>query len=96
MTLAKLSTMRRTVCLTLLTPSLFIPATVYDGNRPSKPMPEVDENIWISPFSKVPMRVIVLGVMASKGKKCMIIFVPDDMKVTANFYQALLQQHMMT
>ncbi len=78
MTLAKVSTMRRTVCLTLLTPSLYVPATVYDDNRPSKPMPEVDKNIWISPFSKVPMQIIVLGVMTSKGKKCMIIFVPDD------------------
>jgi hypothetical protein len=36
---------------------------------------------------------MVLGVVASNGKKCLIIFVPDGKKVTANSYQALLRRH---
>ncbi len=36
---------------------------------------------------------MVLGVIASNGKKCPIIFVPDGKKITANSYQALLRQH---
>jgi hypothetical protein len=41
---------------------------------------EVDENIWISPFSKTSETVMVLGVMASDGKKYLIIFIPDSKK----------------
>jgi hypothetical protein len=32
------------------------------------PMSEVDKNIWNSPFSKAPAKVIVLEVMGSNGK----------------------------
>jgi hypothetical protein len=45
------------------------------------PLSEVNKNIRISPFSKVPAKVMVLGVMASDGKKCLIIFIPDGQKV---------------
>ncbi len=41
------------------------------------PVTEVDESVRISPFSKVPAKVMVLGVVASDGKKCPIIFIPD-------------------
>ncbi len=48
------------------------------------PVTEVDESVRISPFSKAPAKVIVLGIVASDGKKCPIIFVPDGEKVTAD------------
>ncbi len=50
------------------------------------PVSEVDKNIRISPFSKAPPKAMVLGVMASDGKKCPIIFVPDGEKVIADSY----------
>jgi hypothetical protein len=56
---------------------------------------EVDESVRISPFSKALAKVMVLGVEASDGKKCLIIFIPDGEKVTANSYQALLRRHVM-
>ncbi len=59
------------------------------------PVTEVDESVRISPFSKAPAKVMVLGVVASNGKKCPIIFVPDGHKVTADSYQALLHRHVM-
>ncbi len=59
------------------------------------PVSEVNKNIRISPFSKAPAKVMVLGIMASDGKDCLIIFIPDSIKVTANSYQALLHQNVM-
>jgi hypothetical protein len=38
---------------------------------------------------------MVLGVIASNGKKCTIIFSPDGEKVTVDSVQALLCQHVM-
>jgi hypothetical protein len=61
----------------------------------SLPVSEVDETIWMSPFSKAPAKVMVLGVMASNGKKCLIIFVPEGEKVTAKSYQPFLCLHLM-
>jgi hypothetical protein len=52
---------------------------------------EVYESVRISPFSKAPAKLMVLGIVASDGKKCPIIFVPDGEKVTADSYQALLR-----
>jgi hypothetical protein len=49
---------------------------------------EVDEKIQISPFSKAPAKVMVLRVVSSDSKKCLIIFVPDGEKITADSYQA--------
>ncbi len=59
------------------------------------PVTKVDESVRISPFSKAPAKVMVLGVVASDGRKCPIIFIPDDEKVTANSCQALLRWHVM-
>jgi transposase-like protein len=59
------------------------------------PVTEVDESVRICPFSKAPAKVMVLGVIASDGKKCPIIFVLDSEKVTADSYQALLRRHVM-
>ncbi len=56
------------------------------------PVTKVDKIVHISPFSKAPAKLMVLGVMASDGKKCPIIFVPDGEKVTADTYQALLRR----
>ncbi len=61
----------------------------------SLPVSEVDGTIWGSPFSKAPAKVMVLGVVASDGRNCPIIFILDGEKVTANSYQALLRRHMM-
>ncbi len=41
------------------------------------PGSEVDKNIRISPFSKAPAKVMVLGVVVNNCQKCLIIFVPD-------------------
>ncbi len=57
------------------------------------PVNEVDESVRISPFSKAPAKVMVLGIVARDGKKCPIIFVPDGEKVTADSYQVLLHRH---
>jgi hypothetical protein len=38
---------------------------------------------------------MVLGVVASDGKKCLIIIVPDGENITPNSYQALLHQYFM-
>jgi hypothetical protein len=57
------------------------------------PVTVVGESVRISPFSKAPAKVMVLGIVASDGKKCPIIFVPDGEKVTADSYQALLRRH---
>jgi hypothetical protein len=57
------------------------------------PVTEVDESVRVSPFSKAPAKVMVLGIVASDGKKCPIIFVPNGEKVTADSYQALLRRH---
>jgi hypothetical protein len=57
------------------------------------PVTKVDESMRISPFSKAPVKVMVLSIIASDGKKCPIIFVPDGEKVTADSYQALLRRH---
>jgi AraC-like DNA-binding protein len=59
------------------------------------PVSEVDEKIRISPFSKVPAKVMVLRVVSSDGKKCPIIFVPNGKKITFVSYQTLLCKHMM-
>ncbi len=58
-------------------------------------MYKVDESVRISPFSKEPTQVMVLGVGASDGKKCTIIFGPDGGKVTTDSVQALLCQRVM-
>ncbi len=58
-------------------------------------MSEVDEKIQISPFSKATAKVMVLGVVSSDGKKCLIIFVPDGEKITADSYQAWFLWHVM-
>ncbi len=57
------------------------------------PVTEVDKSVRICPFSKAPAKVMVLGVVASDGKKCPIILIPDGEKVTADSYQALLRRH---
>ncbi len=57
------------------------------------PVTEVDESVRISPFSKAPAKVMILGVVARGGNKCPIIFVLDSEKVTADSYQALLRRH---
>jgi hypothetical protein len=49
--------------------------------------------VHISPFSKAPAKLMVLSVVASDGKKCLIIFVPDGEKITADTYQVLLRRH---
>ncbi len=43
-----------------------------------------------SPFYKALAKVMVLRVMASDGKKSLVIFILDSEKVTANSYQPLL------
>ncbi len=57
------------------------------------PVTEVDNSVYISPFSKAPVKLMVLNVVASNGKKCLIIFVLDGEKVTADTYQTLLCRH---
>ncbi len=57
------------------------------------PVTELEDSVQISPFSKAPAKKMVLGVVASDGKKCLIIFVPDGEKVTVDSYQALLCRH---
>ncbi len=59
------------------------------------PVSEVDKTIRISPFSKAPEKVMVLGVVDGDGKKCPIIFIPDGEKITADSYQTLLRWHVM-
>ncbi len=54
---------------------------------------EVDDSVRISPFSEAPVKVTVLGLVASDGKKCPIMFLLDGEKVTADSYQALLRRH---
>jgi hypothetical protein len=50
----------------------------------------VDENTWISPFSKALAKVMVLGVVASHDNEGLIVF---RQGVTAEFYQTLRCQH---
>jgi len=59
------------------------------------PVDKVDPEIRITPFSKAPLKTMVLGVVGSDGKKCPIIFVADGERLDANGYQGLLHQHVL-
>jgi hypothetical protein len=50
------------------------------------PVAEVDPDIRIWPKSKAPLKQMVLGVIASNGQKCPIVFVSAGERVNTNIY----------
>lgn len=54
---------------------------------------EVDDLVRYNPKTKHSGKVMVLGVVASDGKKCPIVFVDSQEKINAVKYQQLLEKH---
>lgn len=55
----------------------------------------VDSGVRISPKTKHPAGVMVLGLVASDGQKCPLIFVPDGGRVDSALYQRMLQEQVL-
>ena len=53
----------------------------------------VNPAIKFNSVSKHPAKIMVLGIVASDGKKCPMIFIPENEKVNAAVYQNLLKKH---
>jgi hypothetical protein len=59
----------------------------------SSPVSDVDPTIRFNHYTKVPLKQMVLGVVASEGQKCPPIFVAAGKRINAAVYQNLLRQH---
>ena len=55
------------------------------------PVSLVSPEIKFNSVSKNPAKIMVLGIVASDGKKCPMIFIPENEKVNAVVYQNLLK-----
>jgi hypothetical protein len=53
----------------------------------------VDPTIRFNHYTKAPLKQMVLGVVASDGRKCPPIFVAAGERINAVVYQDLLQRH---
>ena len=62
----------------------------YLSNRPVK---MVDPSIKFNSVCKNPVKVMVLGIVGSDGKKCPIIFIDQDVRINSQIYQDLLAEH---
>lgn len=57
------------------------------------PVATISQDIRCNPINKAPKKVMVLGVVASNGLKCPMVFIDEGERVTAQVYIRLLKQH---
>ena len=57
------------------------------------PIKLVDPGIKFNSVSKHPAKVMVLGILASDGRRCPLIFIHENEKITSEVYQKLLRRH---
>lgn len=56
---------------------------------------EVDPAIKYSPKTKHPAKIMMLGVVASDGKKCPPVFTPANEKIDSEKYMEMLERHVL-
>ena len=57
------------------------------------PVKLVDPDIKYNSVCKNPAKVMVLGIVASDGKKCPVIFIEQNVRMNSQIYQDLLKDH---
>ena len=57
-----------------------------------QPVRMVEPDIKFNSVCKNPVKVMVLGIVASDGKKCPIIFIDQDVRINSEIYQGLLEE----
>ena len=57
------------------------------------PVKMVEPQVKYNSICKHPAKVMVLGIVASDGKKCPVIFIDQDVRMNSEIYQNLLKEH---